>query len=221
MKIDFSIMIKYIPMLLNGAWMTIVLSLSSVGIGVILGLLAAIMKMSHIKLFHYIASAYIEVVRGTPLLIQIFLIYFALPEILGFNIPEFPAAVAAISLNSGAYVSEIIRAGIQGVDRGQTEAAYSLGMSSRLAMQYIIIPQAVKNILPALANEFITLIKESSVVSVIGMTELTREGDIISSITYSTFEPIITVAAIYFIMTFSLSKLMGVFEGRLKKSDYR
>lgn len=221
MKIDFSIMVEYIPLLLRGAGMTIILSLSAVGIGVILGLAAAMMRMSHIKTFRFIASAYIEVVRGTPLLIQIFIIYFGLPQILGFNIPEFPAAVAAISFNSGAYVSEIIRAGVQAVDRGQTEAAYSLGMNSRMTMQYIIIPQAVKNILPALVNEFITLIKESSVVSVIGMTELTREGDIIRSITYSPFEPIISVAAIYFIMTFTLSKFMGVFERRLRRSDNR
>jgi polar amino acid transport system permease protein len=221
MVIDFSVMPKYIPMLLNGVKMTILLTLASVGFGVLLGLLTALMKMSRFAVLRSIATTYIEIFRGTPILIQIFLIYFGLPQIIGVNIPEFPAAVLALSFNSGAYVSEIIRAGIQAVDRGQTEAAYSLGMNSSLTMRYIIIPQAVKNILPALVNEFITLIKESSVVSVIGMTELTRQGDIVRSITYRPFEPLLSVALLYFILTFTLSKLMGRIERRMKKSDYR
>lgn len=221
MAIDFSIMPKYIPLLLNGVKMTILLTLASVGFGVLLGLITALMKMSKLRVLRSIATTYIEIIRGTPILVQIFLIYFGIPQIIGINIPEFPAAVFALSFNSGAYVSEIIRAGIQAVDRGQTEAAYSLGLNSPMTMRYIIIPQAVKNILPALVNEFITLIKESSVVSVIGMTELTRQGDIIRSITYRPFEPLISVAFLYFILTFTLSKLMGTFERRLKKSDYR
>lgn len=221
MNLDFNIIPKYFPMLLEGIKMTILLTLASVFIGVVLGLIAALMKMSRAAVLRVVASAYIEVIRGTPLLVQIFLVYFGLPEIIGFNIPEFPASVIALALNSGAYVAEIIRAGIQAVDRGQTEAAYSLGMNHVMTMRYIIIPQAVKNILPALVNEFITLIKESSIVSVIGLVELTRTGDIVRSITYKPFEPLITVAVIYFTLTFTLSKIMGRVEGRLKRSDYR
>lgn len=220
-NLDFTIMEPYIPILLEGVKWTIYLTLSAVGIGIILGLIAALMKMSHIKIIHFLAVAYIEIIRGTPMLVQIFLIYFGLPQLIGYNIPAFPAAICALGINSGAYVAEIIRAGIQAVDIGQTEAANSLGMNSIMTMRYIIIPQAVKNILPALVNEFITLIKDSSIVSVIGLEELMRKSDIIRSITYRAFEPLITIAVIYFIMTFTLSKFMGRIERRLKRSDYR
>lgn len=219
--LDFSVMGRFIPMLLDGVKLTILLTLASVGIGVVIGLVTALMKMSRLKVLSYIATTYIEIVRGTPILVQLFIIFYGLPQLLGFTIPEFIAAVVALAFNSGAYVSEIIRAGIQAVDRGQTEAAYSLGMNSSMTMRYIVIPQAVKNILPALVNEFITLIKESSVVSVIGISELMRKANAIQSITYRPFEPLITVAFVYFIMTFSLSKFMGRIERRLKKSDYR
>lgn len=219
--LDFTVMEPYIPILLEGVKWTIYLTLAAVGIGIILGLIAALMKMSHIKILHFIGVTYIEIIRGTPMLVQIFLIYFGLPQLFGFNIPAFIAAVSALGINSGAYVAEIIRAGIQAVDRGQTEAANSLGMDNLMTMRYIIIPQAIKNILPALVNEFITLIKESSIVSVIGLEELTRKSDIIRSITYRSFEPLITIALMYFIMTFTLSKVMGLIEGRLRKSDYR
>ena len=220
-NLDFTIIMKYIPMLLDGVKWTIILTLLAVSFGVLLGLITALMRMSRFKVISFIATCYIEVVRGTPIMVQLFLIYFGLPQVLGFNIPELISAVIALAFNSGAYVAEIIRAGIQAVDRGQTEASYSLGMNNTMTMRYIIIPQAIKNILPALVNEFITLIKESSVVSVIGLTELTRKATIISSITYKPFEPLIIIAGIYFIMTFSLSKFMGRIERRMKKSDYR
>lgn len=219
--LDFTVMKPYIPILLEGAKWTIYLTLAAVGIGIVLGLIAALMKMSRIKVVHFLGVVYIELIRGTPMLVQIFLIYFGLPQLIGFNIPAFPAAVSALGINSGAYVAEIIRAGIQAIDIGQTEASSSLGMSNFMTMRYIIIPQAIKNILPALVNEFITLIKDSSIVSVIGLEELMRKSDIIRSITYRSFEPLITIALIYFVMTFTLSKFMGKIEGRLKRSDYR
>lgn len=220
-ELDFSIMGKYIPLLLDGVRMTILLTLVSVVVGVVLGLMAALMKMSRFKILRLIASTYIEIIRGTPIICQLYLIFFGLPQLIGFNIPEFIAAFIALGFNSGAYVSEIIRAGIEAVDRGQTEAAYSLGMPHAMTMRYIIIPQAVKNILPALVNEFIVLIKESAVVSVIGLSDLMRKSSMISSVTYKPFEPLVTVALLYFIMTFTLSKAMGRIERRLKKSDYR
>ncbi len=221
MNLDFSIIPRYIPMLLQGAWTTLVLTAGAVGLGIVLGLIAALMKMCRFLPLRWLANVYIELVRGTPQLVQLFLLFYGLPQLIGVNIPEYFAAILALGINSGAYVAEIIRAGIQAVDYGQTEGAYSLGMKPGLTMRYIILPQAVKNILPALGNEFIALLKSSSIVSVIGMTDLMRKSDIIRSITYRSFEPLLTVALIYFIMTFTLSKLLNIYERRLKKNDSR
>ncbi len=221
MNLDFSIIPRYIPMLLQGAWTTLVLTAGAVGLGIILGLIAALMKMCRFLPLRWLANAYIELIRGTPQLVQLFLLFYGLPQLIGVNIPEYFAAILALGINSGAYVAEIVRAGIQAVDYGQTEGAYSLGMKPGLTMRYIILPQAVKNILPALGNEFIALLKSSSIVSVIGMTDLMRKSDIIRSITYRSFEPLLTVALMYFIMTFTLSKLLNLYERRLKKNDSR
>lgn len=221
MNLDFSIIPRYIPMLLQGAWTTLVLTAGAVGLGIVLGLIAALMKMCRFLPLRWLANVYIELVRGTPQLVQLFLLFYGLPQLIGVNIPEYFAAILALGINSGAYVAEIVRAGIQAVDYGQTEGAYSLGMKPGLTMRYIILPQAVKNILPALGNEFIALLKSSSIVSVIGMTDLMRKSDIIRSITYRSFEPLLTVALMYFIMTFTLSKLLNVYERRLKKHDSR
>ena len=221
MNLDFSIIPRYIPMLLQGAWTTLVLTAGAVGLGIVLGLIAALMKMCRFLPLRWLANVYIELVRGTPQLVQLFLLFYGLPQLIGVNIPEYFAAILALGINSGAYVAEIVRAGIQAVDYGQTEGAYSLGMKPGLTMRYIILPQAVKNILPALGNEFIALLKSSSIVSVIGMTDLMRKSDIIRSITYRSFEPLLTVALMYFTMTFTLSKLLNVYERRLKKNDSR
>ena len=221
MNLDFSIIPRYIPMLLQGAWTTLVLTAGAVGLGIILGLIAALMKMCRFLPLRWLANAYIELIRGTPQLVQLFLLFYGLPQLIGVNIPEYFGAILALGINSGAYVAEIVRAGIQAVDYGQTEGAYSLGMKPGLTMRYIILPQAVKNILPALGNEFIALLKSSSIVSVIGMTDLMRKSDIIRSITYRSFEPLLTVALMYFIMTFTLSKLLNLYERRLKKNDSR
>lgn len=150
---------------------------------------------------------------------QLFLLYYGVPQLTRINIPEFTAGFIALGINSGAYVAEIIRAGIQAVDHGQTEGAYSLGMKPSLTMRLIILPQAIKNILPALCNEFAALLKSSSIVSVIGMSDLTRKSDIIRSITYRPFEPLITIALIYFVMTYVISRFVTMIEKRLKKSD--
>ncbi len=157
MNLDFSIIPRYIPMLLQGAWTTLVLTAGAVGLGIILGLIAALMKMCRFLPLRWLANAYIELIRGTPQLVQLFLLFYGLPQLIGVNIPEYFAAILALGINSGAYVAEIVRAGIQAVDYGQTEGAYSLGMKPGLTMRYIILPQAVKNILPALGNEFIAL----------------------------------------------------------------
>lgn len=216
---DFSFMSKYYSFFLDGAMWTIVLAIFTVIFGVMLGVMLALLRISKNKFFNFIATAYVEFIRGTPLMVQLFIIYFGLPNLINYNMPDMAAAVLALSINSGAYVSEIIRAGIQAVDKGQMEAARSLGMNYGMAMRYIIIPQAVKNILPALGNEFIVVIKESSIVSVIGIGELMYNADTVRGNTYKAFEPLLVAALMYFVMTFSLSKLMGKFERRMKNSD--
>ncbi|TCO67614.1 amino acid ABC transporter permease [Caldanaerobacter subterraneus] len=220
MTVDFLSMVKYTPLFISGLIMTLKLTFLAVTIGVLMGLFIALMKMSSIKPIKLVASSYIEVIRGTPLLVQLLLIYNGLMQF-GMNIPAFTAGVSALAINSSAYVAEIIRAGIQAVDPGQNEAARSLGMTHAMAMRYVIIPQAIKNILPALGNEFIVMLKESAIVSVIGFADLTRQADIIQSVTYRYFEPYIVIAAIYFIMTLTFSKLLSLFERRLRAGDIR
>ena len=220
MTVDFLSMVKYTPLFISGLIMTLKLTFLAVTIGVLMGLFIALMKMSSIKPIKLVASSYIEVIRGTPLLVQLLLIYNGLMQF-GMNIPAFTAGVSALAINSSAYVAEIIRAGIQAVDPGQNEAARSLGMTHAMAMRYVIIPQAIKNILPALGNEFIVMLKESAIVSVIGFRDLTRQADIIQSVTYRYFEPYIIIAAIYFIMTLTFSKLLSLFERRLRAGDIR
>lgn len=178
----------------------------------------ALMRISHNVVLKSIASIYIEFIRGTPVLVQLCIVYYGLP-ILGINFPEIMAGIIALSINSSAYVAEIIRAGIQAVDKGQMEAAKSLGLTYSMAMKNIILPQAIKNILPALGNEFITIIKESSIVSIIGIHELMYNTDTVRGNTFKPFEPLIISATIYFILTFSLSKILSVFERRLRTSD--
>lgn len=217
--LDFSFMSKYYMYFLDGAKMTLFLAFCTVIFGTILGVILALMRLSKNKILKIIAVSYIEFIRGTPLLVQLFIFYYGIPTILGLNLPELPAAIISLAINSGAYVAEIIRAGIQAVDKGQMEAARSLGMSNSTAMTHVIIPQAFKNVLPALGNEFIVVIKESSIISVIGISELTRASDIVRGVTYKPFEPLIVVAIMYFIMTFTLSKLLGIAERRMRTSD--
>lgn len=216
---DFSFLGKYYMYFISGTKMTLFLALLTVLIGTFLGIMLALMKLSNSKILKIISSMYIEFIRGTPLLVQVFIFYFGIPSLLGIDLPEIPAAIMALAINSGAYVAEIIRAGIQAVDKGQMEAARSLGMKPSLSMIHVIIPQALKNVLPALGNEFITVIKESSIVSVIGISELTRASDVVRGVTYKSFEPLLVIAFIYFILTFTLSKLLGIAERRMKYSD--
>jgi polar amino acid transport system substrate-binding protein len=175
-------------------------------------------KLSKIKVLRVLATIYIEYVRGTPLLVQIFIVYFG-TGVLGFNLSKMAAGSIALALNSGAYVAEIIRAGINAVDNGQLEAARSLGMNQGRALRFIIMPQAIKNILPALGNEFVTVIKESSVVSVIGVSELIFQTGVIQGASFKPFLPYLIVSLIYFVLTFVISRALGVAERRMRTSD--
>lgn len=215
---DFTFLGKYYTFFIQGTKSTILISLFTVLLGVVFGTFLSLMKISNNKFLKAISTAYIELIRGTPILVQLYIIYYGLPK-LGIELPDFIAGVVTLSINSSAYVAEIIRAGIQSIDKGQMEAARCIGMSKKMAMRYIIIPQAFKNILPALGNEFIVLIKESSIVSIIGIHELMYNADTVRGNTFQPFEPLITAAIIYFILTFTLSKFVGIFERRMKVSD--
>jgi amine acid ABC transporter, permease protein, 3-TM region, His/Glu/Gln/Arg/opine family len=209
---------KYYKFYVNGAGYTIFLAIIGVVFGTLLGAILALIKLSKSKILRLLATIYIEYIRGTPLLVQIFIVYFG-TGILGFDLSRVAAGCIALALNSGAYVAEIIRAGISAVNKGQLEAARSLGMNSKQAMQYIIFPQAIKNILPALGNEFVTVIKESSVVSVIGVSELIFQAGNVQGASFKPFLPYVIVSLIYFVLTFTLSRLLGVAERRMSKND--
>ncbi|WP_296827034.1 amino acid ABC transporter permease [uncultured Megasphaera sp.] len=219
MSFDFSLIWNSLPLLLAGAGVTIEITAIAVGLGFVFGLITSVCRLSGVKILNILAVCYVNIIRGTPLLVQIFLIYFALPMIIGERINPFVAAVAACSVNSGAYVAEIFRAGIQSVDKGQMEAGRSLGLSWMQTMRYIILPQAFKHVIPPLGNEFISMTKETSLVSVIGFEELTRRGQLIIAKTYGSFEIWLTVAFIYLIMTFTIAQLVSYLERRFATDD--
>ena len=222
---NFQFLGKYFGMFLEGASITIEVSLVSLIIGFIVGLFICLMKMSKIKILKWLSTAYVELLRGTPLFVQVYIVYFGLAQF-GIDFPDigpipgkFLAGTFALSINSSAYVAEIFRSGIQAVDKGQMEASRSLGLDYTSTMRYVIVPQAVKNILPALANEFITLVKESAILSVIGVQDLMFKSIAVKNQTYIAFEPFIVAAAMYFVMTFTLSKLVGLLEKKLAQSN--
>ncbi|HWR08784.1 amino acid ABC transporter permease [Sporomusa sp.] len=219
MNFDFDLIINSFPLLLLGAGVTVQISAISVSFGLLIGMFVGMARLSQIWAVKTLASLYVDFIRGTPLLVQIFLIYFALPLVVGQRIDPFIAAITACSVNSGAYVAEIFRSGIQSIDKGQMEAGRSLGMTWAQTMRYIILPQAFKRIIPPLGNEFIAMLKDSSLVSVIGFEELTRRGQLIIARTYGSFEIWLTVAFIYLVMTFTISRLVDYLERRYKTDD--
>ncbi|MCC8417729.1 MAG: amino acid ABC transporter permease [Rickettsia endosymbiont of Bryobia graminum] len=211
-------LLHYFPsiiFIIQGAVVTLKYSLISVLLGLIFGSLLAICKVSNSKALRLFADFYTSIFRGTPLLIQLSIIYFGLPGLIGVKLSVFAAGVMAFSLNSGAYVSEIIRAGINGVDKGQFEAAKALGISESLMMQDIILPQAIRNILPSLVNELINLIKESAIISMIGEMDLMRRAQVVSTETYTYFTPMLVAAICYYIMIIIISNLAKILERKL------
>lgn len=214
MAFDFEILKPFGHYFINGTFMTVGLSAAAVFIGLIAGIVLTFLRQSKFRLVQMICNGFVAAVRGTPLILQLFLVYYGMTQM-----PMLVAAIIALSLNSSAYISEILRAGIESIDKGQTEAARSLGLSGVKTMRLVILPQAFKNILPALGNEFIVLIKESAIVSVIGVHDLMYNADTIRGLTFKTYEPLIAVAIIYFVLTYSLSKGIGRLERGLKLSD--
>lgn len=216
-QLDFSVLTEYMPALLEGLNMTIQISILSIIFGTIMGILGALCKISKNFLLRSLANVYVEWIRNTPLLIQVLFIYFGLGVF--FNLSPMVASVIALSFFSGAYIAEIIRAGIQSVPRGQKEAAMSIGMTELQAMRLIILPQAIKRILPPLAGQFITLVKDSSLVSVIAVTDLTYVAKNIVTTTFRAFEVWLVIALFYFVLSFTLSIAVRKLEGRFAKSD--
>ena len=204
-------------LLLTGLVLTLEISVLSIILGILIGLVTGLARLSSSPAPKWLAIGYIELIRGTPLLVQIYIFYFFVGQV--FRLSSFMAGVLALSFFAGAYVAEIIRAGIQSIHKGQMEAARSLGMNYPQAMRYIILPQAFKRILPPLAGQFISLIKDSSLVGVIALVELTRAGREIGTSTFNYFEVFFTVAALYLILTFSLSMIVQYMERRFAASD--
>jgi arginine/lysine/histidine transport system permease protein len=219
MDLDFLRIVPSIPFILNGIWVTLLFVLVSGIVGFIIGTVLSLFKIGRIKVLKWFADAYTSIFRGTPLILQLMLIYFATPQLTGFDIPPFLAGMLAFGLNSGAYISEIIRAGIQAVDKGQKEAAEALAIPYRPMMKDIILPQALKNILPALMNEYITLTKESAIVSTIGFLDIMRRSQIVSANTYTAFEPLIFAGVIYYVLVMGLTLLGKKLERRLRRSE--
>lgn len=211
---------KYIT---DGLVVTLEVTLFAVILGIILGFIVAIVRSTYertgkLKILNFICNIYLTVIRGTPVVVQLLIIYFVIFGSTDIN--KVIVAVMAFGINSGAYVAEIFRSGIMSIDEGQFEAGRSLGFNYRQTMIYIIMPQAFKNILPALGNEFISLLKETSVSGYIALQDLTKGGDIIRSRTYDAFMPLIAVALIYLVMVLIFSRLVGILERRLRNSDH-
>lgn len=210
---------KYYPVYLSGLWGTLWISAVTVLSGALLGMLVALMRMSRSKLLNGIAGAYVEILRGTPILLQLYFFWIGLPKLVPFELSDTQCIVAALAVNASAFISEIIRAGIAAVDKGQWEAARSIGLSESHMMTHVILPQAVKNILPALCNEFISTVKGTSLASVFFVGELMTSFKTVQSATFLALQSLSIVGIIYFVLNFVLSRLLGVLERRLTVSD--
>lgn len=211
--------LKYYPVYLSGLWGTLWISAVTVLFGALLGMFIALMRMSKTKVINWIAGIYIEILRGTPILVQLYFFWIGLPKIIPFELSNTQCILVALIINASAYIAEIIRAGIGAVDKGQWEAARSIGLSERNTMMRVVLPQAVKNILPALCNEFISTVKGTSLASVFFVGELTTAYKTVQSATFLALPSLVIAGIIYFTVNFVLSKLLKLLERRLMVSD--
>ncbi len=211
----FELLIESLPRLLQGMGVTLKITLISLVFATILGLITCFMAISSKKSLRFIATCYIDLIRGTPLLVQAFFVYFGITQALNFRLTADIAGIITLSLNAGAYLSEIFRSGILAIDKGQMEAARSLGLPYSRAMQKIIMPQAIRIVVPSLVNQFIITLKDTSILSVIGMRELTQTGKLIVSVNFESFKIWTMVAIMYFLLIWLLSKLSKIIERRL------
>ena len=204
------------PVLMQGLRMTLIISISSIFLAMVIGLVVSLMRLSGVKVLDIISKTYVDIIRGTPLIIQAFFLYFGLPDLLNFRIDNLTAGIIIMSLNAGAYMSEVFRGGILSVPYGQTEAARSLGLSNAKTMRKVIIPQAVKNMVPAFINQMIISLKDTSLLSVIGLGELTQRGQIVVAATYNSFEIYFIIGVMYFVLIKLISLLGDYVERKLK-----
>lgn len=219
MNLDFTQFIPSLPYILKGITVTLQIVVLAGVLGFVLGTILSLFKISKLKFLGWFADAYTSIFRGTPMILQLMVIYYGSPQLIGYQIQPYTAAVLSFGLNSGAYVSEIIRAGILAIDKGQQEAALALGVPYGKMMFDIILPQAIKNILPALMNEFITLTKESAIVTSIGVMDIMRRSYQVGAEKYSFFEPLIIAGIIYYIMVMILTFLGKGLERRMRRGD--
>ena len=214
----WEIFITKFNVFMQGVGTTVELALYTVVLGSVLGLLVAIFRHTPILPLRWLMNAYVAFIRGTPLLVQVLMSVYGLPQ-LGLKLPRMTLCVIALVINSGAYMAELIRAGLQSVEKGQEEAADSLGMNGYQKMRYVILPQAIKVTLPAMGNEFIAIIKESSVLYAVGVYELTYQANKLSSVNYRYLETMIVAALIYFVLTYTMTKLLALLERRMRRSE--
>lgn len=217
---DWSIITQYLPILSEAALLTLYISIISLILGLVFGLAAALAKLSHNPVLKGIAGFYIWLIRSTPLLVQLFLIYYGLPQF-GLDLSPFTSGVLGLALNVGAYNAETIRAGIQSISFGQTEAALSIGMTRAQAMRRIILPQAIRNIIPPLGNNFIILVKDTSLVSTITLVELTMKTQQLVGTTYKPFELYLAATLLYAVMTTTIALLLQLVEKRMHMKTAR
>lgn len=219
MVLNFQQMLPYLPKFIDALGVTLKYTALSLVVGIILGLLIAIVKLSKFKVLKSIANGYTTLFRGIPVLVQLFIVYFATPQLTGYLITAMEAGVITFGLNTAALTSEVFRGGIASVPRGQKEAATALSIPYRMSMKDIIIPQALKTILPALVNEAVNLLKYTSLVSTIGAGDLMRTANLVTAATYKSFEPLLIAAAIYFVLVIVFSKFANMLERRLRRGD--
>lgn len=214
MDFNLSIFLETLPLLLGGAWVTLYISLISSSIGVALGLFIGMARVSRFRAVRTIATVYTEMIRGTPLLMQLIILYYGLPSV-GINLEAIVAGIIGLSANSAAYVGEIFRAGIQSVGRGQMEAARAAGLTHLQAMRYVVLPQAFRMVLPPLTNEFVTMLKDSSLVSTLAIAELLRTGREVVAWKVNVFSPFAGVTLLYLAMTLPLTHVARYLERRI------
>lgn len=218
MAFDFqpSVMIESVPTLIEGAKTTIIITIGGLVFGFTLGALTGLMKLSRSIVIRKIAGVYIEIIRGTPMLVQAMFLYFGVPMAVGVRIPVLVAGIIVIAVNSGAYIAEIVRGAIQSINPGQKEAGRTIGLTRLQTMRYIIWPQAFRRMIPPLGNQFIISLKDTSLLMIIGVGELLRTGDEIVAVNFRAFEVYLTVGLIYLAMTMFIAKLLNILEKRLQ-----
>jgi glutamine transport system permease protein len=214
-QFKFEAIWEAIPILLQGVELTIIIALVGLAAGFILGAIAGLCRISQNWFLHKLAGAYIETIRGTPLIVQVMFLYFGLPLALGMRIPPLTAGIVAIAVNAGAYIAEIVRGAVQSISMGQYEAGRSIGLTRGQTMAFVIWPQAFKRMIPPLGNQFIISLKDTSLLVVIGVGELTRSGQEIIATNFRSFEIWLTVAIMYLILTMTISKILSIVEQRL------